>query len=141
MTPQRILSAQKRHASTIGIMADIGMSMMEAFGDIRKEHVSAMPDDCNDLIEAKEREVNWEERQDAADIKAEQRNDNNCEPPDDFISLDDPQTPSEIKAVIDAKNRLYYANHQHDAAMCDCGAGVRVNSAGAVVCSSPARHA
>ena len=36
MTPQRKQAAEARHASKVGIMADIGMSMMDAFSDVRK---------------------------------------------------------------------------------------------------------
>ena len=53
-----------------------------------------------------------------------------------------PGDKSLLEIMLDIGNRAWYAEHQHDAAMCgDCGAGVRVNSAGAVVCGSPARHA
>ena len=36
MTQQRRQFAASRHASTVGIMADIGMSMMDAFASVRK---------------------------------------------------------------------------------------------------------
>ena len=50
MTQQRRQFAASRHASTVGIMADIGMSMMDAFSDVRKaERQSSdfIPLDCS----------------------------------------------------------------------------------------------